>query len=155
MRFPPIEDRVVFFPTTLEIFQDNFQKAGQPSAAATKQTNNWTTHARLKQLLSLSFMHKFYFKYFHYKFFQHYVITSNKQYNITLCFCKFLKRNTNTVFSPRSHQKAFFKNECPQQHPWDDSRISNSPLPSIYLGWYWELPESHPKPKLGWSQPDM
>jgi len=54
-------------------------------------------------------MHKFYFKYFHYKSFQHYVIASNRQYHIIQRFCKFLKRNTDTSSVLHPHLKAFSK----------------------------------------------
>jgi len=68
-------------------------------------------------------MHKFYFKYFHYKSFQYYVITSNKQYNITLCFCKVLKRITNTSSIPVSTSESLLESERPHQHP----RVRSSP----------------------------
>jgi len=45
---------------------------------------------------------------YHYKSLQHYMIISNKQYNITPYFCKFLKRNTDTLSAPMSPSNSFF-----------------------------------------------
>ena len=92
MGFPSLEIVSFSFQTTRKFFHDKvFGKlVNPPQRQPVPNNQQLNTTTRLKQLLSLPFIHKFYFKYFHYKIFQPYVIASNKQYNITLCFCKFL-----------------------------------------------------------------
>ena len=79
MGFFSLGNRATLIPVTPETIQ-NIQKTSQYSAeiASPKQVSNQTTHARSIQLFLLPSMHKFYSKYFLYKSFQYYVITSNK-----------------------------------------------------------------------------